>query len=305
MGKMKKLKLDLKTMYDTADVRIGYDYWFYKLLNYILGMFQYENVPASIPEREIEVNLIITGHAVFFRDVGDLICIPTQIYDFDKYYNPTKATFGNVEVASKNLVFGRNAEVIYNNRIRGNILEAQDVDSGLLTFIQRYARLLADVESTIDIRLVNSRQSSFAVAGSQQMADQIKGFYAQLESGKRDVITDNPIIEAFRNVDIAGKADTEKVNDLLIARDKILATFFREIGVKFQQEQKKAQLTEDEVTADEQLLLINPLDMLHEREEGLDRVNAHFGTNIKVKINPAYDRREVETNDRSNEGNEN
>lgn len=305
MGKMKKLKLDLKTMYDTADVRIGYDYWFYKLLNYILGMFQYENVPASIPEREIEVNLIITGHAVFFRDVGDLICIPTQIYDFDKYYNPTKATFGNVEVASKNLVFGRNAEVIYNNRIRGNILEAQDVDSGLLTFIQRYARLLADVESTIDIRLVNSRQSSFAVAGSQQMADQIKGFYAQLESGKRDVITDNPIIEAFRNVDIAGKVDTEKVNDLLIARDKILATFFREIGVKFQQEQKKAQLTEDEVTADEQLLLINPLDMLHEREEGLDRVNAHFGTNIKVKINPAYDRREAETNDRSNEENEN
>ena len=50
-------------------------------------------------------------------------------------------------------------------------------------------------------------------------------------------------------------------------------------------------MTEDEVTADEQLLLINLDDMLQERQEGLERVNNHFGLNISVKINPAYDRR--------------
>lgn len=304
MSRMKDIKIDLKTMYEVSDVRIGYDYWFYKLLDYLLGMFIYENVPETLPQREIESNLILTGHAVFFRNVGELVCIPTQIYDFDEYYRPTMAVYGNIKIKSKVLKFGDNAEVVYNNRIRGNILQQQMVDGGLLTFIQRYARLLADVESTIDIRLVNSRQTSFQIATNQQMADQLKALNDQVAIGKRAVITDSQFVAAFRNVDIAAKTDTEKVNDLLIARDKILATFFREIGVKFQQEQKKAQLTEDEVTADEQLLLINPLDMLKEREEGIERVNAHFGTNIKVKLNPAYDRREV-NNDSSREGTEN
>ena len=82
----------------------------------------------------------------------------------------------------------------------------------------------------------------------------------------------------------------DTLNDFLIARDKILATFFREIGVKMEQEQKKAQLTEDEVTADEQLLLIDLNDMIQERMEGIDRVNRHFGTSISVSIDPAYNR---------------
>lgn len=305
MGKAKSLSIDLKTMYNVSDVRIGYNYWFYKLLDYLLNMFEYDNVPETIPDREIEVNLLLTGHAVFFRDMGELICIPTQIYGFDKYYRPTKATYGNVDVKSKDLIFGKNAEVVFNNRIRGNILQMQGVDGGLLTMIQRYARQLADVESTTNIRVKNSRQTSFAVAKSQAMADQLKNLFNKVEVGEAEVLTDTPFLDAFQNVDIASKTDAEKVNDLLIAREKILATFFREIGVKFQQEQKKAQLTEDEVTADEQLLLINPLTMLNERIEGLKRVNDHFGTNIKVRINPAYDRREVLTDDSSNERNEN
>lgn len=305
MGKAKSLSIDLKTMYNVSDVRIGYNYWFYKLLDYLLNMFEYDNVPETIPDREIEVNLLLTGHAVFFRDMGELICIPTQIYGFDKYYRPTKATYGNVDVKSKDLIFGKNAEVVFNNRIRGNILQMQGVDGGLLTMIQRYARQLADVESTTNIRVKNSRQTSFAVAKSQAMADQLKNLFNKVEVGEAEVLTDTPFLDAFQNVDIASKTDAEKVNDLLIAREKILATFFREIGVKFQQEQKKAQLTEDEVTADEQLLLINPLTMLKERIEGLKRVNDHFGTNIKVRINPAYDRREVLTDDSSNERNEN
>lgn len=303
MGKAKSLSIDLKTMYNVSDVRIGYNYWFYKLLDYLLNMFEYDNVPETIPDREIEVNLLLTGHAVFFRDMGELICIPTQIYGFDKYYRPTKATYGNVDVKSKDLIFGKNAEVVFNNRIRGNILQMQGVDGGLLTMIQRYARQLADVESTTNIRVKNSRQTSFAVAKSQAMADQLKNLFNKVEVGEAEVLTDTPFLDAFQNVDIASKTDAEKVNDLLIAREKILATFFREIGVKFQQEQKKAQLTEDEVTADEQLLLINPLTMLNERIEGLKRVNDHFGTNIKVRINPAYDRREVATDGSSDERN--
>jgi hypothetical protein len=52
---------------------------------------------------------------------------------------------------------------------------------------------------------------------------------------------------------------------------------------------KKAQVTEDEVEANTQILLISTDDMLNERKLGCDRVNNMFGTNISVKLNPKYE----------------
>lgn len=281
----------VKNLYDVASVAEGFDYWFYKLLNYCLGIYQYTGLPESLPGREILMNLLITGHAVIFEDKGELVTTRTEIYGFDKYYRPIEATFGNVKIFSRKLKFGENAEIVYLTRIQGNVLTQQEVDSGLLTFIKRYARLLADVESSIDIYAVNTRYTSYPVGSTDQVRQSIEAFYNSIALGRPAVITDERILEAFRNVDITGQRGRDSVNDLLIARDKLLSMFFRDIGVKFEQEQKKAQLTEDEVTADEQLLLLNVSDMLEVQREGLERVNRHFGTNIGVKLNPAYDRK--------------
>ncbi len=286
----RKKKNLISQLYPVNSVPDGFDYWYYKLFNYCLGIYRYNNLPASLPGREILANLIKTGHAVIFEYEGELVTTQTQIYQYDKYYRPTKAVYGNPRIKEKKLEFGVNSEIIYLTRIQGNLLSDQMVDSGLNTFICRYARLLADIESTIDIYTVNARNISFPVGATDQVRKSIEAFYSKVELGDRAVITDDRILQAFRNVDLARQLTGDKLNDWLIGRDKILATFFREIGVKFQQEQKKAQLTEDEVTADEQLLLINVNDMLEVQREGLERVNKHYGTKITVELNPVYDR---------------
>lgn len=288
--RLRRKKQDLERLYNVRDVVTGYDYWYFKLLNYILGIYQYDGLPDSLPQRELECNLMLTGHAAIFESRGKILTTITELYGFDEYYRPTNATFGNALIPFKNLTFGKDSEIIYNNRIQGSILRCQKVDSGLSTYIRRYARMLADVESSIEAYMVNARFVSYPTAQTQQMARQVEDFNARVEMGEAAVLTDPSLLETFRNVDIHPRTN-DSLNDYLIGRDKILATFFREIGVKFQQEQKKAQLTEDEVTADEQLLLINLDDMLQERQEGLERVNNHFGLNITVSINPAYDRR--------------
>lgn len=294
MTKNKKIKDLMRALYDVASVPLGFDFWYYKLLNYCLGIYEYSGLPKSLPGRELLMNLIITGHAVIFEDKGQLVTTRTTIYDFDKYYRPTKATFGNVKIFSRTLTFGKDSEVVYLTRIQGNVLHDQMVDSGLNTFIKRYARMLADIESTINIYTVNTRATAYPVGSTDQVRASLEAFNNKIAMGEKAVITDDMIIEAFRNVDIVGYRGGDTLNDLIIARDKILATFFREIGIKFAQEQKKAQLTEEEVTADEQLLLLNVNDMLAVQKEGLERVNRHFGTNISVKLNPIYNRKEYE-----------
>lgn len=289
-------KHDKKFLYDVAKVSQGCDYWFYKLLAYCLNIYEVDGLPESLPAREVMMNLILTGHAVIFKDKGKLVTTKTTLYDFDLYYRPTKATYGNVKLFSKTLNLGSDSEVVYLNKIQGNVLTNQAVDSGLATFISRYAKLLADVESTLSIYLVNMRLSAFPVAKTQAIKDNIIEFFRKLEAGERAVITDDLVIEAFKAVEIAGTRVNDRLNDIIIARDKILAMFFRDIGIKMEQPVKMAQLTDDEVNADDRLLVINVEDMLEEMKEGFERVNTMFGTGITIKISDRYKKEVKEDN---------
>lgn len=281
---------NIDKLYDVADVKNGFNYWFWKLLNICISMFDYSNLPPMLPQREIETNLILTNHCVVFQDRNNdnaLITASTNIFGFDVYYNPTDAIFANPKLNYQKLSIGQNCEIIYNNNLKDNVNYIPS-DSSLKSFIYRYSRLLADIESTIDIYIVNSRLTSYPVASDDKVASSIMAFFRKLKSGKNAIISDDAIIQEFRNIDINRAGIRDGVNDLLIARDKILEMFYRDIGVKMYNP-KKAQVTEDEIEVNNQLLLISKEDMLKERKEGIERVNDMFGTNIEVKINERFD----------------
>lgn len=278
---------NIDKLYDVADVNTGFKYWFWKLLNICISMFDYENLPPMLPQREIESNLILTNHCVVFQDEkNQLITASTNIYGFDVYYNPTEAVYANPMLKFKKLTIGMNCEIIYNNNLKDNINYIPS-DGGLKSFIFRYSRMLADIESTINIYTVNSRLTSYPVASNDKVAQSIKSFFRKVKSGRNAVISDDAIIQEFRNVDINRASMKDGINDLLIARDKILEQFYRDIGVRMYNP-KKAQVTEDEIEVNNQLLLISKDDMLKQREDGVNRINDMFGTSITVKINDRF-----------------
>lgn len=289
-----KMNKYLKTMYDVSDVRRGYDYWYFKLLDLIMNMFEYRNLPAGISKRDLELNLLITGHAtIIAKKDGTMFTPLTSLYGYDEYYQPTKAVFANpVVITSKEYTIGEDCTVVYNNSLQDSIFYVK-ADSGLNTFIQRYARQLADIESTINIYAVNSRLESIPVSNDNAVMESLKNFFRNLSLGKRAIVSDSSIIENFRNVDINRTGIKDGVNDWLIARDKILEQFYRDLGIRMTN-QKKAQVNTDEVESNDQLLLISSDDMLKARKKGYEETNNMFGTNIEVRLNPLYDIKNVE-----------
>lgn len=287
---MKKVKLSdiLKSMYDVSSVENGYNYWFNKLLLRCLSIFKYNNLPESLPQREIELNLLLTGHCVIFEKNGKIYTNPTSLYGNAEnvYYYPTKAIYANPKIKSDTLKIGVNSEIIYNNPLQDNIYYLNS-DGGMLTFIQRYARQLADIESTVNTYIVNTRLTSYPTASNDTVKASIERFFNKLSLGERAVISDNAIIEQFRNVDINRDNIKDGINDLLIARDKILEMFYRDIGVKFYNP-KKAQVSEEELESNDQLLLISTKDMFETRREGIERVNSHWGINITIDITDEF-----------------
>ena len=136
--------------------------------------------------------------------------------------------------------------------------------------------------------MVNSRLVSIPVTNDNAVKESLLLFFKNLVLGKRSIVSDSTIVEKFRNIDINRSNVKDGIQDWLIARDKILEQFYRDLGVRMNQ-QKKAQVNTEEVESNDQLLLISSDDMLREREEGVERVNALFGTDIRVKLNPLFD----------------
>lgn len=284
-----KMNEFIRNTYDVADIKQGFSYWYFKLFNIVLDMFRYDNLPTGIKSRDIEINLILSGHAVVVpRKDGKLFCPNSNIFGFDEYYQPIYMTFANPVVKStKTWKIGEDCEIIYNNSLQDSILYIQ-ADSGLHTFVSRYARQLADVESTINIYTVNSRLTSIPVANDDATKQSLIQFFKNLIVGKRAIVTDSSIIENFRNVDINHSGIKDGVNDWIIARDKIIEQFYRDLGVRMNNP-KKAQVNEEEIEANDQMLLISTDDMLKARKEGIERVNNMFGTNISVSLNEKFD----------------
>ena len=290
-----KISRYLKNMYPVNKVPVGYEYWYYKILNILLDIFEYDNLPPGVDSRNIELNLLLTGHAVIVpREDGTLFCPITSLAGQDEYYQPTFCVWANPVIRnSKTWKLHEECEVIYNSRLQDYIFYIK-ADDTMQSFIGKYARLLSDIESTIDIYLVNSRLSSIPATNDGNVAQSMRAFFKKLAIGERAILTDSNIVQQFRNVDIDKTNIKDGVNDLLIARDKILEQMFRDLGVKMYNP-KKAQVNTDEIESNDQLLLISLDDMKKARQEGLEAVNDMFGTNIVVRVNERFD---VQTYDR-------
>ena len=59
--------------------------------------------------------------------------------------------------------------------------------------------------------------------------------------------------------------------------------FYRDYGIRYI-EDKRERLITDEISAQDEVLFTNILDMYENRKEGIEKVNQLFGTNIKVSI---------------------
>lgn len=289
-----ELKRKLDRMYDTSNVEVNYKYWFSRLLNLTLTMFEWDGIPedATFTGRELELQLQLAGYARIFMKDSKYYCVHTSLYDFDVNYTPTRYVYANPVIGSQNGdISSPLGDIIYNNSLQSKIVD-YPIDGSMLSFLNHYARQLADITSTINIHTVNGRDTDFPVAKNDAMKKSLMNFFNKRKMGATEVIYQNDeILDAFANMPKSSRAVGDTLKDLIDAEDRMLEKFYRAVGIKFRQA-KAAQINVEETESDEQLLLVFPDDMLKCREKGIDVINEKLGTNITVKLNPKFDRSE-------------
>lgn len=130
--------------------------------------------------------------------------------------------------------------------------------------------------------MVNARDSGgIPVAGTEKQKASIKQYQSDVFNGKYGVVTDLGLLGI--NYIGADRKTSQNITDVMQTREKILKSFYSDIGVRSAFE-KRSNSVEAEVEADTSLLLLNLSDMIDKRKKGCEEVNKMFGTNWTVHI---------------------
>lgn len=271
-----------KLLYDGATVQNAYHFWKNNLLERALRLFNIDNLPNSIPYKEIETRLLLFGVCGFTEaKKGELIAVTPNLYGVTYYFDEfTDFTFTTAKgVTNKvNCTIGVNGEIVNNNSLR----------QGIWHLIHRYALMLAHCEISFITALVNTRDDLGAIVKDSQAKASMNSYYKNKYNGKPYSILDSGFMD---NIDFKGMGQkpTTDIKTLWDTRKEILHNFYEDIGVKTHNESKRANLTIEEVNANDSLILLNIDDMLAERQKGIERVNKLFGTNMIYSKNKILD----------------
>lgn len=276
MSASKNLKI-YDSMLDVSDVKTGYDYWRCVLLNKIIRLFKYEGLPATIPAIELEKILLLTGQAAIVRSEYGFVAVPAAPYGVGLYptYYPraiwaTPLVKGD-GVINKDLVLIRNDNGLHS----------------ISSVIDRYSRLLADVESTMALTLVNERVPAIAAAPDEATAYSYQAVQLAMRLGHSEAVLNRSILDDIKTIDAIHTIPATLLTDIINARDELLSQFFSEFGVASRQT-KRAPMTISEVESDVQVMTVNITDMLESRKESLQNLKIVYGLDVSVEIHPAY-----------------
>jgi len=257
-----------------------YKYWSEQLFERVMRLFVWENTDADKDKKtidklpkEIEQRLILKGHCGI---TDKLDSEPTaffgSFYGVTKYHDEWSHYTVHCPVYTGQFEIGKNIVVIYNDALRNPIYP----------LIHHYSILLGHTDVTIINELINYRDSNgIPIAQTEKQKASIEDYQKKRFNGQYGAVTD---IGAL-GIEYAGATigSTQSLRDTFETREKILKSFYSDIGVRSAFEKKNNSVTA-EVEADTSLLLLNLSDMLKYRQMGADAVNAMFGTNWSVHI---------------------
>ena len=259
-------------------------------LSRLQSMFKYENLPDTIPAKWLENYLLVNGFTVFIKDGDDLICTYAGVgADPDVYYIPTKAVVTNPYLKHKS------AAREYTRDVDCVVMYNDTYCQGLLPMIKKYCAQMVEIDVSFYLNTVMSRGTAVLSATDDNTKASAELWLKHIKEGKLGVIGESNFTLADRDLTVNQLTGTDRtLTNLIEAMQYVKASLYNDLGLQANYNMKREAINsgESQLTEDQLHPLID--NMLKERQEGLDRVNAMFGTNITVTFNSAWEINERE-----------
>lgn len=225
---------------------------------------------------------------VYTKEYG-WVAQPYSIEEIDFQFQPKKIlVYNSFFRTEKHGIIGVNSGIIH----------CMDDYFGLDDVVTKYSEMLAQVERSINVNLMNSNIAMYASAQSKKEADEIKLSYEKATSGEPLVVVNKDVLTREGFTPIFSKArESFIVPELLEARRAIMSAFLTEIGIRNVAVQKKERLTAGEYSEnnDETKAIVSVI--YDNIKYDMEYINALSGLNLDVRLRYDYMESEVNRND--------
>lgn len=272
---------------DNTSYKQFYIYRSNQLMEYLMQLFTYHNLPEGLPGHEIDAYLYLYGRCGINysrKDPEQLIAVipavSTPTFYFDEFKNYTWATplDGGQQYVNQN----------------GVLISNTMLHNSLYPLVHCTAAKLAHSDTTIVCSLINNRDTVAIKAISQKFADDAVMYKRQKYNGDPAILVD----KGFNSLDIQDLRtnNTLNIREIADTEQQILQEFWETLGVNKTTE-KRERMVSAETSGDPQLLKLNILNMFNSRKKGIAKVNEIFGTNISVECNVNIENYDIKSED--------
>lgn len=253
------------------------------LFNTMLEMFEYENLPDTIPKRFLESILHGTGE-VFVSRINDKLIAShgTLAGDIDEYGLGTEV----VAVCPS----GGEARGTRGLDIAYGINNDTATPDMLIYWI---AHLLAETDKSIKLNVIYSRLLKIPKVNNEKDKSMFEEILKKVMDGEPQAFASSNALdlELGHGTETFELTDANKIDKLPYLTqffEDCLKRFYNFYGQPMQNQNKRAQSISDEIHGQDSVSFIIPMQMLRCRQALCDEINRIFDTNISVDFSPVW-----------------
>lgn len=247
-------------------------------LNKSLTMFEWSNLPETIPAVELEKMLQINGYAVVAEYQGRLYAFQAGFSGQDPYNQPTKAIVNNPALKNNTTyTIGEDCIVIKND----------DMKQGLNGIYEYYGQRLIENQITMLMTDYNLRMPFTISSSDDQTTQSAKMYLKKIIDGSLGVIGEQKLFKALSVTPTNGKQNAPFA-DLYGYQQFIIAQLNNTIGLATNNNMKRERLTTNEIEVNKNASYPLVDNMLKNRQQAVAAINDMFDTGISVEYSSIW-----------------
>lgn len=251
-----------------------------------LTMFEYKNLPETLPDWLIETILSTEGTVGVCRmEDGKLYTGSGGFCGEVRNFLPVEYQITNAGIGHRQGQIGKEFAVGYNN---------STLSPDFL--LMQTAAILTEIDVSERCNVLFSRLLRIPKVSDEKEKMAIEKCIKAVMDGKFEAVVSKNVLEKMietgsadnKFLDLCDIKDIDKLQYLNQYRDNIIKRFYQFYGQGMQTTAKLAQQTTDELHGYDTIAMIVPTDMLRRRKEFVQQVNQMFGTDITVDFSECW-----------------
>ena len=248
------------------------------LFNKTLTMFDWQNLPDTLPQVELEKLLQINGFAVIAEYKGNLYAFNAGFSGQDAYQRPTQAIINNPAL-HLNQTFTINQDCV--------VIKNDDMKQGLTKLFEKYGQLAIENMITMLMTDYNLRMPFTISSQDDNTTQSAKEFLQKIIDGSLGVIGESKLFQSL-NVTPTKNNSGSNFADLYGYQQYILAELNNAIGLATNNNMKRERLTTNEIEVNKNASYPLVDNMLRNRQQAVEKINELFDTNINVDFSSIW-----------------